>query len=187
MAKPGLWTNKKFLNLVAMLQIPVPHAVGYLECLWSAASQAGHAMIGNPRQVEIAARWDGEEGKLFDALRDCGWPKSGFVEACPDIEGAWQIHDFGDHCATYVKERLKKRDQRARAKDSPDIVPGQSRDNLGTVPGHEEDSPGTVREKARPSSPLLSSPSSFSCGSRREKKSGLDQALEAMEATNGRA
>ncbi|HZZ77238.1 MAG TPA: ATP-binding protein [Gemmataceae bacterium] len=34
MARPGLQKHPKFRRLVRMLNVPVPHALGYLECLW---------------------------------------------------------------------------------------------------------------------------------------------------------
>jgi hypothetical protein len=81
MARPGLQKHPKFRRLVALLGVPVPHGVGYLECLWEVSYECGNPAIGDVFDVELAAQWPGERGKLCEALTNCGGDgRAGFIE-----------------------------------------------------------------------------------------------------------
>lgn len=105
MARPCLQTHPKFRRLVFSLKVPVPHAVGYLECLWIVAYECGDPFIGDATDVELAAQWPGKPGQLCEALLKCGGQgRSGFIEQADDRDG-FRVHDLFDHCPDYVKRR----------------------------------------------------------------------------------
>lgn len=111
MARPGLQKHPKFRRLVVLLGVPVPHALGYLECLWEVAYEHGNPDIGDALDVELAAQWPGERGKLCDALATCGGTgRAGFIEQTED--GRYQVHDLFDHCPDYVHRRHAKESER---------------------------------------------------------------------------
>lgn len=101
MARPTLFTHPKFRRLVYLLGVPTPHAVGYLECLWHVAYEAGNPVFRDAIDVELAAQWPGEKGKLAEVLQDVG-----LVDSAED--GGLTIHDFFDHAPDYVQRRAKR-------------------------------------------------------------------------------
>jgi hypothetical protein len=100
-ALSSLWTNPKFRRLVHELREPVPHVLGYLECLWNTAYQAANPRIGDAIDVELAAEYPGERGKLFKALVACR-----FLD---EESGVFFVHDFWDHAPHYVKNRAQEK------------------------------------------------------------------------------
>src|SRR4051812_26885101 len=62
MARPTLRQHPKFRRLCHLLAVPVPHALGYLECMWSVGYQCGDPVLGDATDVELAAEWPGEPG-----------------------------------------------------------------------------------------------------------------------------
>ncbi len=107
MARPGLQSHPKFRRLVYVLGVPVPHALGYLECLWTVAYDRGSASIGDSVDVELAAQWPGEKGVLAKALASCG-----FID---EIDGQFHIHDLAENAPEYVKKRLARESERKLA------------------------------------------------------------------------
>ena len=66
------------------------HAVGYLECLSEVAYER---LLAMQKDVELAAHWPGESGKLFEALMNCGGDgRAGFIEQREDRHGRWQSY-----------------------------------------------------------------------------------------------
>lgn len=114
MARPTLFSSPKFRRLVHLLKVPIPHAVGYLECLWSVAYECGEPVIGDEIDVEIAAQWPGDAGVLCRALVQVG------LLDPADESGRHTIHDFWDHAPDYVKKRrereLERKDRSAKLK-----------------------------------------------------------------------
>jgi hypothetical protein len=109
MARPGLTIHPKFRRLVHVLQEPVPHVVGYLECLWMVGYENGEALVGDALDVELAAQYPGERGNLFRALLDCRW--------IDDLgNGKYAIHDLFDHAPEYVQGRARKEAERRKEK-----------------------------------------------------------------------
>lgn len=100
MPRPTLFTSIKFRRLVHRLGVPVPHALGYLECLWSVAYECGEPAIGDALDVELAAQWPGEPGVLAAALTE-----TGFID---DVAGVLTVHDLWDHAPEYVKKRRER-------------------------------------------------------------------------------
>jgi hypothetical protein len=111
MARPGLQKHPKFRRLVATLAVPVPHVVGYLECLWEVTYECGNPILGDVLDVELAAQWPGERGRLCEALMACGGEgRIGFIEQIDD--GRYQVHDLFDHAPDYVLQRRNKEAER---------------------------------------------------------------------------
>jgi hypothetical protein len=116
MARPGLDRHVKFRRLLRLLDEPIPHVRGYLECLWEVAYENGDPLIGDADAVEAAAHFPGEHGKLFVALRDCGGPnRAGFIEPTGN-DGEYQVHDLFDHAPAYVSNRKSKETERKRVR-----------------------------------------------------------------------
>lgn len=112
MARPGIIRNRKFVRLTRALGNQAL-ALGSLELLWSAAYESGEDAIGTPEDVETLAAWQGEPGKLFEALRDAGRPdRFGFIEEIENRPGVWRIHDLWDHAPDYVRKRRSREQER---------------------------------------------------------------------------
>jgi hypothetical protein len=90
MALPGFPEHPKFRKLVKLLGVPIPHAWGYLECLWSVGYASGNPVVGDAFDVELAAQYPGEPGTLLDALLACR-----LIDRLDD--GRYQIHDLMDN------------------------------------------------------------------------------------------
>lgn len=104
MARPGLSKHPKFRRLAVMLGSKNV-ARGALEHLWEVSYENGDAFIGDALDVELAAEWDGEAGKLATALVACR-----FLDVLDD--GQFQVHDLWDHAPEYVRNRAKREDKR---------------------------------------------------------------------------
>ena len=116
MARPGLRAHPKFRRLLHLLQEPAPHVRGYLEYLWEVGYEAGNPVIGDALDIELAAEYPGEPGKLCKALLDCR-----LIDRLED--GRFQIHDLLENAPEYVKKRLA-RDQQRKHKYAPRNRPG---------------------------------------------------------------
>jgi hypothetical protein len=109
MARPTLWKHPKFLRLVHSLGEPVPHLVGYLECMWSVGYESGDPVLGDATAVELAAQWPGKRGKLCKALVTVG-----FLDALDG--GRYAIHDLIGNAPDYVQGRARREAERKREK-----------------------------------------------------------------------
>jgi len=145
-ARPGMMQHRKFVRLVAVLGLPRAHVRGLLECLWDVAYQCGQEYLGDALDVELAAGWTGETGKLCRALADCGGNgDAGFIEPVTDIRHSpsqngsehhdngskaalgvtdgvtdvpvhYRVHDLFDHAPEYVAGRAQREDERRKVK-----------------------------------------------------------------------
>jgi hypothetical protein len=122
MARPGFSSHLKFKRLVYILREPVPHVWGYLECLWEVAYANGDPSIGDSINVELAAQYPGEPGKLTAALHDVGLIDE--IEA-----GKFQVHDLHENCPDYVRKRFV-RDQSRKNKYAPRGRPKDADDGI---------------------------------------------------------
>jgi hypothetical protein len=116
MARPGLIDHTKFKRLVFILKEPVPHVWGYLECIWLVGYSHGNPHLGDEIDVELAAQFPGEPGKLCQALVKCG-----FINRIAD--GKYEIHDLLDNAPDYVRKRATRRLQ----KESEDAASAERR------------------------------------------------------------
>ena len=99
MARPTLFTNRKFLRLAAILKMPKPHVLGHLEYLWQSGYQSASSVVGDEIDVELVAEWQGEQGALTKALLE-----TGFID---QTELGLEIHDFWTHAPRYVTQRAQ--------------------------------------------------------------------------------
>jgi hypothetical protein len=92
-----------------MLNCPVPHARGYLECLWEVGYKDGEALLGDDHDVALAAQYPNQDVPAFvSALADCGGPGcAGFIEK--NADGRWMIHDLLENAPSYVQARMRMR------------------------------------------------------------------------------
>ena len=108
MGRPGLSHHPKFLMLARTLGEVM--ARGVLELVWEVSYESGDDRLGGPDAVEAAARWRGERGVCFAALRDAvGQGRVGFIE---ERDGVWCVHDLWDHAPDYVRKRATREAQR---------------------------------------------------------------------------
>lgn len=117
MARPTLFRHRKFSRLARILGSEAL-AIGHLELLWAAAYEAGEELVGDAPDVEYAAKWAGDPGKLTDSLTQCG-----FLDA---TEKGFVIHDLWDHAPEYVRKRrareLERRTTGAKLRRTADSV-----------------------------------------------------------------
>jgi hypothetical protein len=129
MAKPGFQHHPKFKRLVYILREPVPHVWGYCECLWNVAYQNGDPLIGDSMDIELAAQYPGEPGKLTQALL--------VVRLIDEVEGGkFQIHDLHENAPDYVKKRFMRDQSRKNT-----YAPRTRRETRNSPPNSELDRP----------------------------------------------
>src|SRR5262245_48737397 len=115
MARPTLFTHRKFSKLAARLQSEVL-ALGHLEFMWQTAHERGNPVLGDADDVEAAAHWRGTRGELVAALLECGHAGggAGFVDQRED--GLFEVHDYWHHAPEYANGRRTREDERERGK-----------------------------------------------------------------------
>jgi hypothetical protein len=106
MARPGFTTHPKFRRLCYLLGEPEPHVYGYVEYIWHVAYENGDPCIGDALDVELAAKYPGEQGKLAEALAE--------VRLLDVVEGMYHVHDLFDHAPDYVQQRARKEAERRK-------------------------------------------------------------------------
>jgi hypothetical protein len=141
--RPTLFDHPKFQRLCRILGLPEPYVLGHLEYLWRVAYSSGNPLIGDDVDVEIAAKWHGENGALVHALID---PSVRLLDAAAD--GRYAIHDLHDNAPEYVKDRWRKEQERKKLRRQP--RPKHVPDKSGTV----SDKSRTVRDKSGTPVPL---------------------------------
>lgn len=109
MARPTLFTHRKYLRLIHDLGEPEPLVLGCLELMWNAAYQTGDPLLGDETDVELAAKWPGGKGIFCAALH-----KQGFLDRLED--GRFQVHDLLDHAPEYVASRARREEERRKEK-----------------------------------------------------------------------
>lgn len=104
MARVSLFDHRKFKRL-ALLVGGKAVALGSLELMWHVCYQLADDFLGDESDVEVAAEWMGEAGKLCSAL-----VATGFIEECPDgsERPGYRVHDLFDHAPTHVKLKLER-------------------------------------------------------------------------------
>ena len=115
MARPGLTQHRKFRRLARAVGSE-PLTLGCLEFLWETCYQNGDDYLGDALDVEAAAHWDGEQGKLCTALLTAGGDGNrGFIDELDGRPGHYRCHDLFDHAPRYVSRRLQKEMEREAA------------------------------------------------------------------------
>lgn len=97
----------KFQRLMRRLKESKRGTIGLLEGMWLAVGKnCPRGDIGKFSNEEIAIMvdWEGDPDELIDALVECGW-----LDVCK-VERL-VVHDWNDHCPTYIKGGLTSRGQ----------------------------------------------------------------------------
>lgn len=97
----------KFQKLMRRLKESRRGTIGLLEGMWlSVAKNCPRGDIGRFSNEEIAIMvdWEGDPDELVEALVECHW-----IDVCE--VNRLVIHDWHDHCPTYVKGGLAKKGQ----------------------------------------------------------------------------
>lgn len=115
MALPSFRMHKKFLTLVARLQIPEVYVRGHMEYLWESANATGDPVFSDEAMVEAAASWNGEPGAFCDALIGVR-----LLDKTPS--GEYEIHDYWHHCPEYIAKRAAREAQRQARGDTVSSV-----------------------------------------------------------------
>lgn len=139
--KVGTLNHLKTKRLKRRLNIPLYQTVGLLETLWQITTESADAGdIGrfSDEDIALALEWEGDPGELVEAMVETGWLDHDPVQRLV-------VHDWLDHAPEFIKERVRKRDQRGRRRKPEDSVPpcpgasGQDRTEVGqpgTMVGH---------------------------------------------------
>lgn len=102
--KSGTTELMKFKRLQRRLRLSKLVTTGLLELLWQAtAKNAPQGDIGRFSNEDIAIEcdYDGDPDEMVDALVGCDW-----IDECADHRLV--IHDWHEHCPTYIKGNLAK-------------------------------------------------------------------------------
>jgi hypothetical protein len=111
--KSGALTSVKLMRLKRALGLTQYQAVGLLECLWHfTAHNTPDGGIGKYTDDDIAAvlEWEGAATELIEALIQSGW-----LDRHDD--GSLWIHDWLEHCPTWVRGVAASKISRQCAKD----------------------------------------------------------------------
>lgn len=95
----------KFKRLQRRLGETRRGTIGLLESLWIEVSRncpEGDVGRFSDEEIAIMVDWEGEPIALVNALVECGW-----LDQCH--EHRLVVHDWADHCPTYVRGGLAKR------------------------------------------------------------------------------
>jgi hypothetical protein len=91
--------HRKFARLARLIGSKAV-ARGALEMLWDVAYENGDDLMGDAKDVEFLAEWEGESGLLASALVEAG-----FLDLA---DGQYRVHDLYDHAPEYVRKRLDR-------------------------------------------------------------------------------
>jgi len=141
----------KFQKLMRKLKESRRGTIGLLEGLWLAvAKNCPQGDIGRFTNEEIAIMvdWEGDPDHLVNALVECRW-----LDACR--LNRLVVHDWDEHCPTYVKGNLVKSNKAIMKPNNPSTLVGQD-PPIGT--SSEEPPIGTSSEDM-PTYPNLTKPS----------------------------
>lgn len=117
--------HPKTLELAARLGVTRPTVIGHLELLWAFVGKlAPQGNIGKYGDGAIAraAEWQGDPTAFVDALL-----LTRFLDECGTCRLV--VHDWGDHCPSWVRAKLKK----ARLDFSTPVPPSIERSRVATI------------------------------------------------------
>lgn len=151
--KQGTTQHRKFLRLKRTLSLRTWQCVGLLESLWHFTAQ--NAEDGQlvprctPDDIALFLEWeDADTSRVIDALVDSGW-----IDRAPN--GDLSIHDWHDHMPDYLRERLRKRQERGVSRECPGQLPTVAL----TKPSQAQ--PIQAKNRAAPSSAAADCPPGF--------------------------
>jgi hypothetical protein len=101
LARTEVKSNRKFHRLVRALDLPEPYVLGLLEWMWHSAYENGTDFLGDCEDVEMLAKWPGEQGVFCRALSEIGW--------LDENDGRYFVHDLDHHAPEYVKKKLRRK------------------------------------------------------------------------------
>lgn len=138
----------KFKKLQRKLGESRRGTIGLLEGLWietARNSPAGDVGRFSNEEIAIMVDWDGDPDLLVDALVECRW-----LDRCS--EHRLVVHDWQDHCPTYVKGGLAKQKKLIAIATTPEdqAEPAQVQpigEPIATTP----EVPSTYSSQAKPS------------------------------------
>lgn len=111
-AHVSLGRHPKTLRLAAMLDIPVPQAIGHLLFLWWWALEYqpnGNLSAFGIEAIATACSWEGDPPDLL-----LGLTAAGFLD---EVEGGYAIHDWSDHAGSvFSRRRTAARRMKSRRK-----------------------------------------------------------------------
>jgi len=117
MARPTLFTHRKFLRLVRAVGSR-PLALGALEMLWASSYESGEDRVGTAEDIADTIGWTDTSIDIAKALLDAG-----FLDKRPRVPGEFVIHDLWDHAPDYVTKRRKREIERqSKGKKIRDLV-----------------------------------------------------------------
>ena len=108
MARMADLRSRAVLRTADELGISHAHAVGLRELLCATAFQKADATIGDERDVELTAGWEGERGRFVAAALAAGM----IVEVEP---GLFALPDFDEAAPRWAKKRAKSAEVRAKS------------------------------------------------------------------------
>jgi len=117
--------HPKTKRLARLLDIPLPHAIGILHCLWWWAmdyAQDGDLSRFDPDDIADACHWPGET-ELLRALIEAGF-----------VDEDLYIHDWHEYAGRLIekREQNKERKRKSRARHAPVTRPSQASDEVVT-------------------------------------------------------
>ena len=120
-----LGRHPKTRKAARRLGITIPQMMGHLHLLWHWAldyADTGDLTDHDDEDIALGAMWEGEPADFVQVLTDVGF-----------LESDRQLHDWMDYAGRLVRDRIRKREERAVAndgpsKDSPRTDVGQSVD-----------------------------------------------------------
>lgn len=139
----------KFKKLQRKLGESRRGTIGLLEGLWievARNSPAGDVGRFTNEEIAIMVDWDGDPDLLVDSLVECRW-----LDRCS--ENRLVVHDWKDHCPTYVKGGLAKQRKDIAIATTPEVEP------IGISPVESAATPEVLSTKlsqAKPSQAKLS-------------------------------
>lgn len=179
-SQQALRDHPKLKKLARSLEVSIPTALGHLHMLWWWAmdyAQDGDLTPFDALDIADAAGWEGDPERFVDAMVNCGFRGSGFLERTEDSE--LLIHDWDEHCGDeferrakeaerlrVYREKKKKNAGKVRTTDEPEAYAVRTAYETSTPDVRTTDEPGTYgvrgeekrREEKRGDTPPISPP-----------------------------
>jgi 5-methylcytosine-specific restriction endonuclease McrA len=115
----SLPTHRKTLAAADALDMPPPHLLGHMVCLWLwAIDNAPDGVLGvSPRTIARAAQWSGDPQEFLAAVTAAGF-----------LDESGTIHDYGEYIGKLIDRRRQNAERQKRLRDKARL-PIYERDN----------------------------------------------------------